>query len=259
MDDGILESSYPVTYDFQGHKVRVLTLEGEPWFVAIDVCRVLGFSRPDNMHRTLGEGERIHTPHQMRGDFGLTHRNVLISESGLYKLIMRSDKPEARPFQDWVTREVLPAIRKDGMYVMGEEKVRTGEMTEDEFILKAMTLLKGKAERLTEELAVTTSQRDHYQGIVQENLVELTLDAWKALNGHYLNTSDTHRLAALLRKKIKERGLTVSYESRELELKDGKVTHVELKQYPKELIDETALELGIEVKMKFGLVPLGSV
>lgn len=45
-----------------------------------------------------------------------------IAESGLYKLIMRSDKPEARQFQDWVTRDVLPAIRKDGAYVMGEEK-----------------------------------------------------------------------------------------------------------------------------------------
>ena len=44
---------------------------------------------------------------------------------------MRSDKPEARAFQDWVTRDVLPAIRKDGAYVMGEEKVKTGEMDED--------------------------------------------------------------------------------------------------------------------------------
>jgi len=51
---------------------------------------------------------------------------LLITESGLYKLIMRSDKPEARKFQDWVTREVLPAIRKDGMYVAGEEKLKTG-------------------------------------------------------------------------------------------------------------------------------------
>lgn len=47
-------------------------------------------------------------------------RAMLISESGLYKLIMRSDKPQARDFQDWVTRVVLPAIRKDGAYIMGE-------------------------------------------------------------------------------------------------------------------------------------------
>lgn len=51
---------------------------------------------------------------------------IVITESGLYKLIMRSDKPEARKFQDWVTQEVLPAIRKDGAYISGEEKVKTG-------------------------------------------------------------------------------------------------------------------------------------
>jgi prophage antirepressor-like protein len=47
----------------------------------------------------------------------------LISESGLYKLVLRSDKPEAKAFQDWVTRTVLPAVRKDGAYVAGEEKL----------------------------------------------------------------------------------------------------------------------------------------
>jgi prophage antirepressor-like protein len=52
---------------------------------------------------------------------------LLISASGHYKLIMCSDKPEARKFQDWVTREVLPPIRKDGIYVAAEEKAKTGE------------------------------------------------------------------------------------------------------------------------------------
>lgn len=56
---------------------------------------------------------------------------VTILENGLYKLIMRSDKPEARDFQNWVTRVVLPAIRKDGAYIIGEEKVSSGEMDEE--------------------------------------------------------------------------------------------------------------------------------
>ena len=76
---------------------------------------------------------------------------VTISESGLYKLIMRSDKPEAQDFQNWVTRVVLPSIRKDGAYIMGEEKVASGEMDEDEFVLKAMTILQSKVERLKQE------------------------------------------------------------------------------------------------------------
>lgn len=61
--------------------------------------------------------------------------NVIISESGLYKLVMRSDKPQARSFQDWVTREVLATIRKDGMYVAGEEKRKTGKVSDDKLTL----------------------------------------------------------------------------------------------------------------------------
>lgn len=52
---------------------------------------------------------------------------MVIAESGLYKLVMRSDKPNAKDFQDWGTAVVLPAIRKDGAYILGEEKVATGE------------------------------------------------------------------------------------------------------------------------------------
>ena len=59
------------------------------------------------------------------------HGLLLVSESGLYTLIFRSDKAAAEPFRDWIAREVLPAIRKTGGYVDGEEKVRTGEMHED--------------------------------------------------------------------------------------------------------------------------------
>ena len=67
---------------------------------------------------------------------------LVISESGLYRCVMRSDKAEARAFQDWVTRDVLPALRKDGMYVVGEEKVATGEMDEDELTLLVMERLR---------------------------------------------------------------------------------------------------------------------
>ncbi|WP_319237465.1 BRO family protein [uncultured Propionivibrio sp.] len=84
---------------------------------------------------------------------------TLISESGLYKLIMRSDKPGAKPFQDWVTKVVLPAIRKDGAYIMGEEKVATGELGEDELVLKAVSILQKKVERITMERDQLAQQR----------------------------------------------------------------------------------------------------
>ena len=106
----------------------------------------------------LSEGERQITPTPLRGSGG--DKVILISESGLYKLVLRSDKPEARVFQDWVTSEVLPALRKDGVYVVGEEKVKTGEMSEDEFLLRAFDILKKKAERLSLELAEARKEID---------------------------------------------------------------------------------------------------
>lgn len=83
-------------------------------------------------------GEEEITLYPIQGKRGVRNAK-LIAESGLYKLIMRSDKPEARRFQDWVTREVLPAIRKDGAYIMGEEKVATGELDEDAFMRRVET------------------------------------------------------------------------------------------------------------------------
>lgn len=107
-----------------------MEIEGKPWFVAADVCRCLGLSLYAGATQHLGflapEEKQTLTPASLGQtlgrssvpDFGPT-KLTFISESGLYKLIMRSDKPEARQFQDWVTRDVLPAIRKDGAYVMG--------------------------------------------------------------------------------------------------------------------------------------------
>ena len=112
-------------------------IEDKPWFVAKDALLCLGCSlenggaAPYLQHLNMGEDEKRHVLKSTIGPFyGWPNGGLLcISESGLYKLIMRSDNPAAKRFQDWVTREVLPALRKDGMYIMGEEKVKTGEMS----------------------------------------------------------------------------------------------------------------------------------
>lgn len=96
--------------------------KGEPWFVATDVCRTLGFRSKTNGSvnvfnalRTL-EAQECNTRQISVGG----RANRLVSESGLYKLIVRSDKPQAKPFQNWVTGEVLPSIRKTGNYIQDE-------------------------------------------------------------------------------------------------------------------------------------------
>ena len=106
---------------------------------------------------------------------------LVVTESGLYKLILRSDLDTAKPFQDWVTREVLPAIRKDGMYVMGKEKVKTGEMSEDEMVLLVMTRLQKKVERLAEEKAVLAEKNAAYD----RTFNFITVDVFRGLKGAY--------------------------------------------------------------------------
>ncbi|WP_217701767.1 BRO family protein [Pseudooceanicola sp. HF7] len=100
----------------------MVTLEGEPWFVAADVCRALGLSHITNALRPLNTKEVSNFNRITLGVVRAGRPMKLVTESGLYKLILRSNKPEARALQEWVTSTVLPAIRKDGSYIMGEEK-----------------------------------------------------------------------------------------------------------------------------------------
>lgn len=147
-------------FNFNTSSIRVVNIEDAPWFVAADVCNTLGMGMAKGTFKwlqALDATEKARVPHGLIGGKG-GNQLTLISESGLYKLIMRSDKPEAKGFQDWVTKVVLPAIRKDGGYVKGEEKVVTGEMSMDEFILKAMQMQAAKVERLKAERDAAVAQ-----------------------------------------------------------------------------------------------------
>lgn len=145
--DAVMPYTFPVT----GQSVRVVKIAGEPMFVAADVCDALGLGNPRSSLALLDEDEKdgVHTMDAM----GRMQKTTTISESGLYSLILKSRKPEAKAFKKWVTHDVLPAIRKDGAYIMGEEKVATGELEETQFLLNAFTMLESKADRLSEENA----------------------------------------------------------------------------------------------------------
>ena len=119
-----------VAFLFNTSAIRVVTIDGNPWFVANDIREVLCLFQGGKNFDFLGNDEQLgisKSSGQITSLFeGRSSRIKLISESGLYKMVMRSDKPQAKPFQDWVTKTVLPAIRKDGGYIKGEEKVVTG-------------------------------------------------------------------------------------------------------------------------------------
>lgn len=112
-------------FDFEDNAVRVVDIDGEPWFVAADVCRVLDIKNPsDTINKRLDSDERgieiIYTP---SGD----QEMLVVNESGLYNLIFRSTKPEAKKFRKWVTAEVLPSIRKTGMYVAPDAEAQAAD------------------------------------------------------------------------------------------------------------------------------------
>ena len=112
--------------------VRALNIEDEPWFVAKDVCDLLGVAT--NHLREEGRGLDNDEVSSLPNWEGRGSAPLIISEPGLYKLIMRSRKPEAKAFQRWVTHEVLPALRRDGAYVASDG-------TEDDATLMARALI----------------------------------------------------------------------------------------------------------------------
>ncbi|WPX87745.1 BRO-N domain-containing protein [Pseudomonas asiatica] len=124
MGDNSTAASSVIPFDFRGHSVRVVTIDGEPWFVAADVCRVLDVTNTTQAMQALDEDERS------MFNIGRQGQANVVNESGLYTLILRcrdavnkGSKPHA--FRKWVTSEVLPSIRKHGRFESSQSQMAT--------------------------------------------------------------------------------------------------------------------------------------
>lgn len=104
------------SFSFENFSVRAINRNGDIWFVAADVCAVLDIKNPSDATKALDDDEYTSFNLGYSGTRGNPNVNI-INESGLYALILRSRKPEAKRFRKWVTSEVLPAIRKTGAYI----------------------------------------------------------------------------------------------------------------------------------------------
>ena len=111
-------------FNYNSSEVRTVMRDGEPWFCLVDVCRVLDLSSPHKVAERLDRDEL--TGIKVRSG-GQTREMTFINESGLYSVILRSDKPDAKPFRKWVTSEVLPTIRKTGGYGVDGTKAALAE------------------------------------------------------------------------------------------------------------------------------------
>jgi prophage antirepressor-like protein len=96
-------------------QVRMVEIEGQPWLVGKDVAEILGYAKPlDAISRHVDEDDSV--KYGLTDNLGRTQNTIIINESGLYSLILSSKLPQAKEFKRWVTSEVLPSIRKHGMY-----------------------------------------------------------------------------------------------------------------------------------------------
>ena len=119
-------------FNFSGQDVRIIAINGEPWFVGKDVADILGYS---NSRKALSDHVGDEDKGVTKSDTLGGNQNItIINESGLYSLILKSKKPEAKQFKRWVTSEVLPTIRKHGAYNV-QPKIPT---TQREMILLAL-------------------------------------------------------------------------------------------------------------------------
>ena len=128
----------PTIFKFEQSEVRAITDEhGEPWFVAKDVCDVLELGTEKIRHLDDDEKglRKVQTP-------GGSQQVSIISESGLYALIMRSNKPQAKPFRKWVTAEILPTIRRTGGYIAAQPNETPEQIMARAILIEARCLSK---------------------------------------------------------------------------------------------------------------------
>ena len=132
--------------------IRTVEINNEPWFVGKDVAEVLGYSKPRNAIAShVDEEDKKDAP--IQGDLGGKQTMTVINESGLYSLILSSKLPSAKRFKHWVTSEVLPTIRKHGMYATDEL------LANPDFAISVFQQLKAEKEEKQRLLTVNYQQQ----------------------------------------------------------------------------------------------------
>jgi len=187
--------------------VRTVLLNNEPWFCIKDICDILGLTNPTVVTQRLDEDEV--TKFNLGSKVGITN---FTNESGLYTLILRSDKPEAKPFRKWITSEVIPAIRKTGKY---EEK----PMTSAQYLLQQAQWMV-EAENRMNNIENDVAQNNQILGNMKKDITRiehnerrtvtsnhLTVIAYANMKGINSNTYNSSVMGRKATKVCRTRGL----------------------------------------------------
>ncbi len=177
----------PTLFNYEGKQLRTVSKDGEPWFVASDVCEILGLSNSRMTVSRLDEDEKgvsiIDTP-------GGLQESTIINEPGLYSLVLTSNKPEAKKFKRWITHEVIPSIRKNGSYSV--------QLTPTEALLKSVELL-AQQEKELKELKDAQSAN---QAVLIDHTFALSSLEQKVTNEITITTREQAQIQGAVKAKI---------------------------------------------------------
>ena len=206
-------------------QVRTVQKDGQPWFVAADVCRALDVDRTAT--RRLDEDEKdVYSTHTLGGE----QKVSIVNEPGLYALVLGSRKPEAKAFKRWITHEVLPSIRQSGGYIAGQET-----MTDAELLSKALLVAQRQIEARDAQIETMTPKALFADAVSASKSSILISELAKLLHQNGVEIGQK-RLFAWLRDNgylIKRKGAEYNkptQKSRELgvlEVKETAITHAD--------------------------------
>lgn len=216
--------------------IRTISMNGEPWFVLADVCKVLEISHIKDTVNRLDKDEVGQT--EVIDSLGRKQTAWIINEGGLYSVILRSDKPQAKPFRKWVTSEVLPAIRKHGAY-MTSETIEAALCNPDTIIKIATQLKEEREERRKLE-------------------AQAELDRPKVIFADAVSTAKTSILVGELAKLIKQNGHDIGQRRLFAWLREG--GYLMKQGSSRNMPTQRSMELGLfEIKETTIANPDGSV
>lgn len=161
--------------------VRMIEVNGEPWFVGKDISDILGYAEVANMRKLLEHDEYMEINPQ-KPEFkgfvqnGSIFRMLLINESGLYQAIFNSTLEKAKRFRHWVTSEVLPSIRKNGGYIANQE-----QLTPEQIVANALVVAQKIIESKDKQIETMKPKAEYFDALVERNLLTNFRDTAKEL------------------------------------------------------------------------------
>ncbi|RLP68390.1 phage antirepressor Ant [Mycetocola reblochoni] len=201
-----------VPFTFDQHQVRVVAIEGEPWFVLADLTRVLGLSQ----YRADRLDDGVIQNHPIPDRLGRIQNATIVSEAGMYEVVIRSDKPEAAAFRRWITSEVLPQIRKTGTYG------RVAEITKSDL---ARMVLESEAERaqLAARVEADAPKVLFADSVATSDATILVGELAKILRGNGIEIGQNRLFA-----KLRDEGFLIKREGTDYNMPTQKAMELEL-------------------------------